>query len=59
GIPGNAVGKITLHDRKTFVRLPKLLGEPLVGARLWLRGHDIPVLLARPEPPPRKPPPRR
>ena len=65
GIPGNAVGRIALFDRKTFVRLPKVLGEPLIGGRLWIRGHDVPIVQARPDAVPQEPtrhrkgPPRR
>jgi ATP-dependent RNA helicase DeaD len=56
GIPGTAVGRITLFDRKAFVRLPRALGEPLVGTALRVRGQDVPMWRARPDsgPPPRK-----
>ena len=43
GIPGGQIGRITILDRKSFVRLPREAAEHLLasGATLNVRGGDI------------------
>ena len=43
GIPGGHIGRITILDRKSFVRLPREVAERLLstGATLNVRGGDI------------------
>ncbi|TNE88795.1 MAG: DEAD/DEAH box helicase [Deltaproteobacteria bacterium] len=49
-IPSDAIGRITLLDRKSFVGLPRELAEQVAREvdTIELRGNDVPVQLARP-----------
>ena len=53
-IPTDAIGRITLLDRKSFVGLPRELAEQVANEvdSIELRGNQVPVQLARPRPDP-------
>ncbi len=50
GVPGKAIGRITVEDNKTFVRVPAEIGEDLLREHktLQLRGRGVPLSRARP-----------
>ena len=50
GIPGKEIGRITIAPHKSFVRLPREIGEALLSQvkSLSIRGNDVPIGLARP-----------
>ncbi len=52
GVPGKAIGRITVEDNKSFVRVPAVIGEDLLRDHrtLQLRGRDVPLSRARPTP---------
>jgi ATP-dependent RNA helicase DeaD len=52
GIPGRLIGRVTIVAHKTFVAVPKDIAHNVGMARprLWLRGDEVPVFLARPQP---------
>jgi len=54
GIPGHEIGRVTIHDRKSFIGLPRELATSLVDghAILQIRGIDVPLSIARPSRPP-------
>lgn len=64
GVPGQAIGRITIDDRKSFVALPEALADQVLERtpKLELRGRSVPVSRSRGRRPPmpRKPkgPPR-
>ena len=51
GVPGQAIGRITVRDRVSFVSMPRQLAERVVADRetLELRGMQVPVMIARPQ----------
>lgn len=53
GIPGRLIGRVTIVAHKTFVAVPKDIAHNVGMARprLWLRGDEVPVFLARPHQP--------
>ena len=64
GVPARFIGRVTIVDRKTFIAMPEELARQIAAdrPRLWLKGDEVPVFLARPRgeapPAPRGPPPR-
>ena len=50
GVPGNAIGRISIFPNKTFVQLPKGTAEDVLDrfSRLDLRGNTVPLSMARP-----------
>lgn len=51
GVPGQAIGRITVRDRVSFVSVPRQLAQQVVSDRetLELRGMQVPVMIARPQ----------
>ena len=49
GVPGKAIGRITVEDNKSFVRVPVEIGEDLLRDHrtLQLRGRGVPLSRAR------------
>ena len=71
GVPGSSIGKISLHENRSFIGLPKDIAERLLreGSTVQIRGREVQMSLARADgpmrdggAPPRRdgpPPPRR
>jgi len=55
-IDGRRIGKVVILDRKTFVGVPKAVADAVLGLQnVEIRGHSVPVTLARPgSSPPRR-----
>lgn len=50
GVPGKAIGRITVEEHKSFVRVPAEIGQDLLREHqtLQLRGRGVPLSRARP-----------
>jgi ATP-dependent RNA helicase DeaD len=50
GVPGSMIGRVTIVDSKAFVGVPRDVAAQILSRyhRLILRGHDVPLTLARP-----------
>jgi ATP-dependent RNA helicase DeaD len=50
-IPGNRIGRVIIHDRKSFVGLPRAIADKALAERnsLPVRGRPVRIAMAHPQ----------